>query len=150
MCMKAVVSSGLTCSTVGRMLASRLTCPFYEGDDYHPQANKGKPSCYQSCTASVPANTAEWLQTKCTVASHCKMRTGGHGCRYWLTSSTSTFQGSQSFVVALFLLICACWCSDLTSWFQHNHYHLAASKYLASEMVASWPPVGSQEVNVTC
>ena len=128
MCMQAVVSSEWTCSTVGRMLASRLTCPFYEGDDYHPQANKGKPSCYQRCTASAPANTVEWLQTKCTVASHCKMRTGGHGCRYWLTSSTSMFQGSQSFVVvALFWLICASQCSDLTNKYQHDRYDFAAA-----------------------
>lgn len=28
-------------STVGRMLADRLNCPFFEGDDYHPRANKG-------------------------------------------------------------------------------------------------------------
>lgn len=34
--------SGCGKSTVGRMLASRLRCPFYEGDDYHPKTNKDK------------------------------------------------------------------------------------------------------------
>ncbi|KAL3160042.1 hypothetical protein ABBQ38_009761 [Trebouxia sp. C0009 RCD-2024] len=34
--------SGSGKSTVGRMLADRLNCPFYEGDDYHPKANKDK------------------------------------------------------------------------------------------------------------
>ena len=34
----------LFCSTVGGMLATRLQCPFYEGDDYHPKANKGRLS----------------------------------------------------------------------------------------------------------
>ncbi|KAL3141641.1 hypothetical protein ABBQ32_004871 [Trebouxia sp. C0010 RCD-2024] len=34
--------SGSGKSTVGRMLADRLNCSFYEGDDYHPKANKDK------------------------------------------------------------------------------------------------------------
>ena len=42
----ACLKASMLCSTVGRMLASRMQCPFYEGDDYHPQSNKGKP-CHQ-------------------------------------------------------------------------------------------------------
>lgn len=34
--------SGSGKSTVGRMLADRLKCSFYEGDDFHPKANKDK------------------------------------------------------------------------------------------------------------
>ena len=30
------------------MLATRLQCPFYEGDDYHPQANRGRLSKLQA------------------------------------------------------------------------------------------------------
>lgn len=38
--MLGVAGSGK--STVGELLAERLGCSFYEGDDYHPQANKQK------------------------------------------------------------------------------------------------------------
>jgi len=34
--------SGSGKTTVGRLLARDLNCHFYEGDDYHPQANKDK------------------------------------------------------------------------------------------------------------
>lgn len=34
--------SGSGKSTVGKLLARELDCEFYEGDDYHPQANKDK------------------------------------------------------------------------------------------------------------
>lgn len=34
--------SGSGKSTVGKLLARDLDCQFYEGDDYHPQANKEK------------------------------------------------------------------------------------------------------------
>ena len=33
------------CSTVGRMLAGRLQCPFYEGDDYHSAQARGGVPC---------------------------------------------------------------------------------------------------------
>ncbi|KAL0029111.1 hypothetical protein WJX77_007502 [Trebouxia sp. C0004] len=52
--------SGSGKSTVGRMLATRLQCPFYEGDDYHPKANKDKMH------SGVPLQDADrwpWLQT---------------------------------------------------------------------------------------
>ena len=39
-------------STVGRMLADRLNCPFFEGDDYHPKANKGT-SCLSGYQLNV-------------------------------------------------------------------------------------------------
>lgn len=35
-----VAGSGKT--TIGRQLAQRLTCAFYDGDDYHPPANVAK------------------------------------------------------------------------------------------------------------
>jgi gluconokinase len=35
-----VAGSGKT--TIGQLLAHRLKCPFYDGDDYHPPANVGK------------------------------------------------------------------------------------------------------------
>ncbi|KAK9807899.1 hypothetical protein WJX72_012467 [[Myrmecia] bisecta] len=34
--------SGSGKSTVGKLLANRLQCPFHEGDDYHPPANIAK------------------------------------------------------------------------------------------------------------
>ena len=30
--------------TTGRILADRLACPFFDGDDFHPAANKGRCS----------------------------------------------------------------------------------------------------------
>jgi gluconokinase len=34
--------SGSGKTTIGRMLADRLDCPFYDGDDFHPPENKAK------------------------------------------------------------------------------------------------------------
>jgi gluconokinase len=34
--------SGCGKSSVGALLAARLSCPFAEGDDYHPEANRAK------------------------------------------------------------------------------------------------------------
>jgi gluconokinase len=36
--------SGSGKSTVGRALVQRLDCPFYDGDDFHPEANVAKMS----------------------------------------------------------------------------------------------------------
>jgi 6-phosphogluconate dehydrogenase len=50
--------SGSGKSTMGRLLAERLNCPFYDGDDYHPAANVAKMS------AGIPLNDedrAGWL-----------------------------------------------------------------------------------------
>ena len=41
------------CSTVGRMLAGRLQCPFYEGDDYHSPQAKGEMRCINSAHAAM-------------------------------------------------------------------------------------------------
>jgi gluconokinase len=50
--------SGCGKSTVGRALAQRLGCPFYDGDDFHPAANVAKMA------AAVPLTDADrepWL-----------------------------------------------------------------------------------------
>ena len=52
--------SGTGKSTVGKLLSSEYTIPFYDGDDYHPQANIDKMA------AGNPLNDddrLEWLQT---------------------------------------------------------------------------------------
>ena len=36
--------SGCGKTTVGRLLAERLSCPFFDGDDDHPRANIEKMS----------------------------------------------------------------------------------------------------------
>ncbi len=50
--------SGSGKTTAGKMLADRLGCPFYDGDDYHPSANVAKMA------AGIPLNDedrAGWL-----------------------------------------------------------------------------------------
>ena len=50
--------SGSGKSTVGQALAQRLNCPFYDGDDFHPEANVAKMS------QGIPLNDADrepWL-----------------------------------------------------------------------------------------
>lgn len=47
-------------TTVGRILAARLGCRFYDADDYHSEANK------QKMAAGVPLNDTDrklWLKT---------------------------------------------------------------------------------------
>ena len=46
-----------SCSTVGRLLAARLHCPFFEGDDYHPKVNKGTHDLWRSLVNSCLALT---------------------------------------------------------------------------------------------
>ncbi len=41
------------------MLATRLQCPFYEGDDYHPKANKGRLS--ELCKLCVNLNNFSFV-----------------------------------------------------------------------------------------
>ncbi len=52
--------SGCGKSTVGQALAKRLNYPFYDGDDYHCQANVAK---MQSGTPLTDADRADWLKT---------------------------------------------------------------------------------------
>ena len=50
--------SGCGKSTIGKLLAERLDCPFYDGDDFHPAANIAKMS------QGIPLNDedrAGWL-----------------------------------------------------------------------------------------
>lgn len=52
--------SGSGKTTIGRLLAQRLGCPFYDGDDYHPPANVAKMA------AGIPltdGDRAGWLAT---------------------------------------------------------------------------------------
>lgn len=51
--------SGSGKSTVGRMLADRLGCPFYDGDDFHPPENWDKMSRGIPLTDE---DRAGWLQ----------------------------------------------------------------------------------------
>lgn len=51
--------SGSGKSTVGRMLADRLGCPFYDGDDFHPPENRDKMSRGIPLTDE---DRAGWLQ----------------------------------------------------------------------------------------
>ena len=50
--------SGSGKSTIGRRLAERLGCPFYDGDDYHPAANVAKMA---AGTPLDDSDRAEWL-----------------------------------------------------------------------------------------
>jgi 6-phosphogluconate dehydrogenase len=50
--------SGSGKSTIGRLLAERLDCPFYDGDDYHPAANVAKMA---AGIALDDADRAGWL-----------------------------------------------------------------------------------------
>lgn len=51
-----VAGSGKT--TIGRLLAQRLKCPFYDGDDYHPPTNVAKMA---SGTPLDDDDRAGWL-----------------------------------------------------------------------------------------
>ncbi len=61
--------SGCGKSTVGQLLASRLDIPFFDGDDFHPEANIAKMS------KGTPLNDQDrmgWLQRLNTLAkTHC-------------------------------------------------------------------------------
>ncbi|SRR5579883_805533 len=51
--------SGSGKSTVGRILADRLHCPFFDADDYHPEANKKKMHAGHPLTDE---DRAPWLE----------------------------------------------------------------------------------------
>ena len=50
--------SGSGKSTVGKRLAEKLNCPFYDGDDFHPEANIAKMKKGQALTDE---DRQEWL-----------------------------------------------------------------------------------------
>lgn len=52
-----VAGSGKT--TIGRLLAERLACPFYDGDDFHPPANVAKMA---AGTPLTDEDRAGWLE----------------------------------------------------------------------------------------
>lgn len=52
--------SGCGKTTVGRMLSEQTGVPFYDADDFHPQANIEKMSRGEALT---DADRASWLQT---------------------------------------------------------------------------------------
>ena len=54
--MMGVSGSGKT--TMGKALAEKLHCPFYDGDDYHPAANVAKMA---AGTPLTDADRAGWL-----------------------------------------------------------------------------------------
>ena len=56
--------SGSGKTTIGKMLAQQLGCPFYDGDDYHPPENVAKMA------AGIPLNDEDrssWLSTLVTL-----------------------------------------------------------------------------------
>lgn len=50
--------SGSGKTTIGRLLAARLRCPFYDADDFHPPVNIAKMSAGEPLT---DADRAPWL-----------------------------------------------------------------------------------------
>ncbi len=58
--------SGCGKSTIGQALATRLDCPFYDGDDFHPQANVDKMASGQPLDDT---DRAPWLAALAQLAS---------------------------------------------------------------------------------
>ncbi len=66
--------SGSGKSTVGQLLADRLSIPFYDGDDFHPEANILKMQSGQSLD---DPDRAPWLEA---INQHCINEQGKNGC----------------------------------------------------------------------
>ena len=57
--------SGSGKTTVGRLLSQKINIPFYDADDFHPQANKEKMKAGQALNDE---DRKEWLQQLNTLA----------------------------------------------------------------------------------
>ena len=66
--------SGSGKSTIGQLLAERLSIPFYDGDDFHPEANIHK---MQSGHSLNDQDRAPWLKA---INQHCIKEQGNQGC----------------------------------------------------------------------
>lgn len=66
--------SGSGKSTIGQLLAGRLSIQFYDGDDFHPEANIIK---MQSGQALTDDDRMPWLQA---INSHCRQEQLIDGC----------------------------------------------------------------------
>ena len=61
--------SGSGKTTIGQALAKRLSCPFVEGDDFHPDSNIDKMA---SSTPLTDADRTAWLEA---ITTHLKTQT---------------------------------------------------------------------------
>lgn len=60
--------SGCGKTTIGKMLAERLSCTFYDGDDYHPESNIKKMAGGQPLNDS---DRLPWLKKLNSILSEC-------------------------------------------------------------------------------
>ena len=66
--------SGSGKSTIGKLLADRLSIPFYDGDDFHPESNIQKMKSGRSLNDQ---DREPWLRA---INQHCVERQAHEGC----------------------------------------------------------------------